>query len=1049
MIAIISSILSLSNIVSYKFSNAAELSNEEKFFGKWNLQTNSWEVYGKLKYHYSIELGQVENHVKIGDYGQAKALLFNYFNKRENDNLYTVSDSSLNANNADLLCDDIFNMGSVEIYLDTFNVYSDWADITVDVTERVINSYNIDKKIIFLLIGRDKEGGLAEFAGKDLVLNAPNLSIEDENGVAYMLSPIGDKTVAGGVYTVSDFDSGDSLFVSDTGAPVDSNSRRSLIKFDLSSISGLPSSARLELHGRTNSEDGEQRIMLMQYNKEVDVELLTFSAMRSMIFSWNGINGGTDWTSPIGSDVEFRANLNRFNFIPTLIAQHNADPEGQYDIHAIRIVRDFLGERGANWPRNLDSALRVHNLITAFENLRGSQNMDAQACFEMLHSLYEHGEFLYDNKNFDYKTNWGITETLGLLKVASYLPELVESVFWNDSINTRTQISFDYLLNEDGSFREPSTHYAGVSLKDMDFIRTGVLALGKPVPQAYIDNMLPFAKYFVDSCFPNDQQTLWGNSDDTQRRSTVRSIGNYFDDPILKYYGATTKPDVAPGVESILYPQGGVAILRNSMKSDALYMHINNRNKGNHGHPDALGIIAYAFDRPLLIDPGRGDYSTQNWLTARTQSHNTIEIDGIAQNRKLDAGESYLSKGVDFDLYEGTTLENQYTDSDGITYRFTHKRKVAFIDSRFWIVTDYLQPDDDTSHKYEQTWHFLPEANPVLDADKKSVYTGFATGANLHIVPTNNNLTSATLEDGYYSPKYGVVNSAIYSSYVKESPGDVNFETLLYPAREGEALNPSINRLEAQASSNEVVALEIKKDTNSYPAYYYVCDEQGLGFQTLAADNYSTDAKMAYIETGALESNSSLRLLRASNFKKNSKAIIESSEIIPDISVTWNEGVIYVESKAIESGEVLPERLSIEGVFVSNVILNGVEVPFLYDLNNLVTINCRRPSISVENGVVKAEYGYRRLTLEDPPNPLMIMPIYTRKNGIIKLIDILTSSMQNEDIPVGGEHFLQIEKDLDDYNFNLLKVFIWNNITDITPIADSLTYEPTPILDDE
>ncbi|MFD0476405.1 heparinase II/III family protein [Nonomuraea thailandensis] len=71
-----------------------------------------------------------------------------------------------------------------------------------------------------------------------------------------------------------------------------------------------------------------------------------------------------------------------------------------------------------------------------------------------------------------------------------------------------------------------------------------------------------------------------------------------------------------------------------------------NADRGNHGHPDELAIQLYAHDRPLL--PAMGAYSyaadpTADWLRKSTQAHNTITIDGRAQNPTAAGAVSNLS----------------------------------------------------------------------------------------------------------------------------------------------------------------------------------------------------------------------------------------------------------------------------------------------------------------------------------------------------------------------------------------------------------------------
>ena len=56
---------------------------------------------------------------------------------------------------------------------------------------------------------------------------------------------------------------------------------------------------------------------------------------------------------------------------------------------------------------------------------------------------------------------------------------------------------------------------------------------------------------------------------------------------------------------------------------------------GGHGHYDALHFEAYAYGRPLVVDPGRYTYSESgpNWRRwfKGTAAHNTVTVDGLDQ----------------------------------------------------------------------------------------------------------------------------------------------------------------------------------------------------------------------------------------------------------------------------------------------------------------------------------------------------------------------------------------------------------------------------------
>ena len=87
------------------------------------------------------------------------------------------------------------------------------------------------------------------------------------------------------------------------------------------------------------------------------------------------------------------------------------------------------------------------------------------------------------------------------------------------------------------------------------------------------------------------------------------------------------------------YQDGGVTLAR---RGDGCLLFRHSRlglePTFGHGHADALSILLFWKDVPVLIDPGtgrsNGDQRIRNYFRS-TIAHNTIEIEGIDQARIL------------------------------------------------------------------------------------------------------------------------------------------------------------------------------------------------------------------------------------------------------------------------------------------------------------------------------------------------------------------------------------------------------------------------------
>jgi len=1030
-----------------EFTDTSSMSDEE-FFGVWDSETKQWTTIGKINYDYrdNENLRQVKESAKNGDYESAKEFLKEYFAERNADTDPKVSNvSTPTANdiaNAELLKEGIFNVGSREIYLASLTMDdNECKNYTMDVTDAVSGS----KSVSFILMGRNKEQAVAQFYSKENKDNAdkqPALMIKTADNTQHTVYASKDTYVRAGDYSNKNYGGEPLLLVNDSGAPVDDNTYRSYIQFDFSGVSGTITSAVLSLWGKVDStEPVNKEIMLFKYNntawKEND---LTFSTINTMVYSWKGVEGGNDWSIPAGADAEYINNLTRFNFVAALVGAHLAEPEGLYDYTLLNLVLDFINDRPASYPRRLETGMRVCDFITAFHYMRSNKYFNGNACTAMLKSIWEHGNYLNEKMTPD--SNWGVTETLGLYWVALYFPEFYDSSVWESSVGTRCKNLLEGLLYDDFSYKEPSTHYAGVAFKDFINMVNWANLQNRPAPKELAPYLLGYARFFVDSCFPNDYQTQYGDSDYVERRSTIRPIGRLLNDEQLIYYGSSTKRDSegnplpAPKVESVYYPDGKIAVLRTGMTSDSLYMHINNKNYGNHGHPGALGIIAYAYGRPLLIDPGRGSYSNTDlaskWLRESTEAHNTIEINDTAQRRTDNLDPSGLITNPGFDLYEGTTTE---------TEGFEHTRYVFFMKPSFWVVSDIVIPSpskEDNQNKYQQTWHMLPNADITLDEETAKARSNFndEIGSNIHIVPADPEKLASEILDGYYSPKENSVENAKYVSYTQQISGTVNFDTLLYPVPKGVTAEPTVSRIDTGVEPHVATALEIKTDKDSPSGYYYLSYEETPTERTFA--DFSYDGKMVFVQTADDGNVKMVCMVEGSELKTDSNLLVQTSVPVKDLQIQWKENGVHLESNYLKSADG-PVEIFIDAPETDAVYVNGQPASFIRSGDHVcVYLN----TIGVQWDEKKATVSttYIRKSAGRPAQPVLCVAFYKMVENVKELIGVRWVSSEDA-LEVGESAPLYMEIDIPE-DVDVIQAFLWDSMNGMKPVYNNITTVP-------
>lgn len=171
-----------------------------------------------------------------------------------------------------------------------------------------------------------------------------------------------------------------------------------------------------------------------------------------------------------GVDVKIPWELARMQHLPyfawSYILSSNTDYADEFRNQVLDFIANNPPQWGVNWSCTMDVAIRVSNWLMTYDLFfaDGHKFDDAfLAIFER--SIYEHGCHISSNMEWDPYTraNHYLADIVGLLFVASYLPENKETNTWllfsvNELIS-ETHKQF----NEDGSNFEASTSYHRLS----------------------------------------------------------------------------------------------------------------------------------------------------------------------------------------------------------------------------------------------------------------------------------------------------------------------------------------------------------------------------------------------------------------------------------------------------------------------------------------------------------------------------------------------------------------------------------------------------------
>jgi hypothetical protein len=302
----------------------------------------------------------------------------------------------------------------------------------------------------------------------------------------------------------------------------------------------------------------------------------------------------------------------------------------------------------------------------------------------------------------------------------------------------------------------------------------------------------------ADVVVPPLEQLDWLGRDDLRWLATLRTEGT---PPLHASFPFETHAE----------SWAGVYAMRNNWSNDAVYLAVDFGPFGSaHGHPDygSINMKAYGYD--LIIDPAAGNYGQPeyNLIDTAPQTHNTIMIDGAGQwLGPTSSRPAWFSQPIT------TWVTNPIFDAAWGTYQFfsglNHRRIVWFARPGYYLVVDSL-PDSGV-HEVRQSFQMPPHYNPVPEGN--AARTHDPSRANLLVLPADNR-PAPQIITGQTSPLH--VGWATWSSQTARTPVPAivythnatfpyGMETILFPTRQGDAANVTVNRETAQEGDTGVL----------------------------------------------------------------------------------------------------------------------------------------------------------------------------------------------------------------------------------------------------
>ncbi|MGW7680936.1 heparinase II/III family protein [Kribbella sp. NPDC054772] len=870
------------------------------FFGVWSAAEQRWTTAPQLNYA-DYPLADVAAAAKAGRYDDAATALLKYYRNRP---ARTTAGYSTNGfyptKRLPLIADNIWSLGKGELYHSTLTLDTASTTVTVDVSD-LVTADLATGSIGFLLMARTKSSAIATIASRHAAAGAPTLRVTTDAG-AIDVPAAASTYIAAGAGAGTAHGAETQLVVADSGTgPYRDATRKAYLSFDLRAVTGTPKSAELRLTG--SSTIAGTGVMVFEDKETFDETTRTWNNTIQNTLSYQGDPGGFDWTWPAHTDKEWYYQLPRFYWAGPMADAYASTHDEALAQTMIRQIRDFIADADAttspagagSYPRNLDAGIRSQHWVYAYEVLRTSPSLDAATNTAVLKTLVRGQEFLRTSTSDT--PNHVFSFMAALIYVAGYFPELAGSAGWIADAQRVLGEQLAASLYPDGGYREATYSYTYVTMGT--FLAVGNFCKANGIAFTPGADLRRAAWYAADGLYPDGTGPNYGDSSNDNFTGSLKSLADYFDDDQLRYVAALGTSGTAPDHSSVVYPDTRVIVQRTGWTRDASYLRMN-LDRGPHQHPDELALQLYVHDRPLLPAMGAFTYSDDaksNWLRLTTQANTTVTIDGAVQDPTA-AG------AIDTPL-DGSwaTVSTGWTEA---TPGVRHTRTVVRIGGRsdgFWIVSDALDPADSKVHDYEQNWHLLPDAMPVLGADG-STRTAFASGTNLVIAPLIKDGLRSEIKDGYYSARFYEVQPTKYASYTLRTGGPVRLATLLLPVLPG---------LPRSATATAVTADPrlLRLDLTGKTAFIW------LGSATSTTGS-TFDASFGYVENAA-----GLTRVLADQWTKvgtTGRAVLSADRRLGPTAVLLDRPNRTV---TVETAEAPGATLAIDAPWAQTVTLNG------------------------------------------------------------------------------------------------------------------------------
>lgn len=382
--------------------------------------------------------------------------------------------------------------------------------------------------------------------------------------------------------------------------------------------------------------------------------------------------------------------------------------------------------RGINWTSALEIAFRATSWLWVYHLAGGELPVDLRG--RLLEGLLRAGYYLECNLSVYFSPNTHLLgEAVALHALGALLPDLPPAARWERLGARLVAEQMRKQVRADGSHFEQSAYYHVYAL-DLFLFHRAVTG----GDEEFDRRLAAMADYLETLTAPSGLLPPLGDDDGGRffhpygrraafGRATLATCGALLNRPewitdetllheqAVWWFGAgclqTGPRPVARRLDSRLFPDAGVAVLRAGDVQIVADAGPFARSSAGHSHSDTLSLIVRRGDADVLIDPGTFCYlGPERDVFRSSAAHNTIRVDGFDQGTA--AGPFHWLDSPEVEILAWRTEATRDSLDALCRYRgFQHRRRLVLLKpSGVLFVADQLSGPPG-QHVAEQFWH--------------------------------------------------------------------------------------------------------------------------------------------------------------------------------------------------------------------------------------------------------------------------------------------------------------------------------------------------------